>query len=746
MTLVFDPSKPITRLLGDLTLDNVIDSGYSVKKLGTKYLYDPFDDRKFEELYLWDVIKTYEYEEDNDIEYHELDLDPFLTEFIHNDREFNIFIDLLRILFSDIRSVADVFDRLSDVNSAPEIFLPKLAALLSYRYKYEVPDDVNREIIKRLLWVYEGKGTDTDILEAADFGDNPKWVGRTLFMPGAEIDERVATLEYPVHNLFTHDVSAHSETDRFQDSTRYRDGVLIINLLELTPEIKDALRKVVPAGIKIYFNVVSDFSSDDDNNESVTGRPGILVFGAWFNYFAKSYLIDYYMRVSDSENFESSTFDGDLDYYDHVFSGAQVFFRDFIFEYKNVASYIPIYIKDYFGNLTLDYVPEEIPETNSIARYVLNENIETRRIERTIEALEVADSEEDEPSKQTVLSVYNGNFIYSEALYNSGEGTPITDDSELKDLIEDVETSLAEVVGCDDPSSEGYAGMLWVPKEDYKALVYALTTARKEFETANTQEQLDHIQETLQQALDDFNSKIQVFEPEVIKLRLYKLEQLLKLGPMIQELQKYALSDPIDYRYPGNVDYQTTDVFKNLLERSIPGYWGQLPEFPEFKFSPYTENPIHDIEYEVPDVDVRVRWDGLPIRSVNAGFSGKYRFGGENNLIEETYPINEITPQDTYYPVSSIEHLYVNQWNSNPLIAVNYDGVHTAVDSYTMELSKFTDDDLVDVDGKAVKFADLSEDQIAELTVNGLLMRANTNDFYASDYTDPIEIEIQNRQ
>lgn len=730
MKYLFDSDNPITRNLGDLYLDDLIYNGFTTKKLGDCYLWDPYfdDGRKFSDLYLWDEVTTYEYEEDNDIEYHQLDLDPFLTEFIRNEDDFQIFIDLLEIIFSDIRSVGEVFDRLVDVNEAPDIFLPKLASLLYYKYKYEVPTDVNRDIIKRLLWIYEGKGTDEDILQAADFGNDDHWVGRTFFTPGAKVPDRVATIEYPVHQLFTHDVSTHSETDMFQDSERYRDGVIVINLLELTDEVREALRRVIPAGIKIFFNIISDASSDDDGNESVTGRPGILVFGAWFKVFAINYIIDYYMRVNENDNLGSSVFDGDLEYYDHIFSGIQVYFRNFDIDITNVASYIPIYIKEYFGNLYLDFLP-----LNSTSSYTIS------KVKAFINRLGLELPESITPSSEGLKSTYNNRLSYNVSPYNDDPGDPVLDTDEVDAAINKAKFELEDVYVYDEDPSTGFPNLRYVTQEVHDALAKAVEEAESALANAKYQYELDPIVDALEKAISEFESQIKEYNPEVKTLGYFKLYELLVASEKVaKNLEDYKLEDYIDYRYPGEVIYSETDIF-GKSSRSIHGFIHQLPSIPEFKFSPYTEDPIHDINYKSADAELNTLYDGMPIRSVNAERSGKYRYDGENNTLLQQYPVEDVIPMDDYYPVSAIENLYVNQYDRDSRVAIDYNGVQTSYDWYYLNIDQFKDDDLVDVNGMAVKFSDLTDDQIADIAENGQIKFTHSNDMYL-DYTYPMEV------
>lgn len=329
MNIKVDESTARESQLKDLTLESAILDEYDYVVLKDAQLNDPYYDKKIRDLKLTDTVTTADYEVDDGIPESSIDLRTYLSDYIKTDDDFMILVKLLETVFNDIKSIADNFNNLSDVDNVVEIFLPKLAYLVNYKYNYNIPADVNRDLIKRMIWLYGQKGRDYDILNAANYGNNDKWVGSTLFLPNATPDKHTASLYYPIDYLFTHDVSTHSGTHRYQDSTRYRDGVLIITVVILTDKIREAVRKVVPAGIRIYYDVDSSMEGDSDK--------GVVDFGEWVLH--EDYELDYRLRIFD--NIRSNTFSGTDIYSPHRLSGKQVLFFDRLIDILKGISFIP---------------------------------------------------------------------------------------------------------------------------------------------------------------------------------------------------------------------------------------------------------------------------------------------------------------------------------------------------------------------------------------------------------------------
>lgn len=361
MSIIYDENSGELREFGTLNASTAIETGYGPAILGTLCGADPYFDRTIGDLKATDLITVYKYDSD-EIHTVAFSLYSYITDYLDEIPEFNLIVELIRLVYQDIKSVGFAFDTLADPSSAPEIFLPKLSYLLKYKYKYMVSSAVNRDIIKRLIWLYERKGTDQDILDHADYGDNPYWVKSTMFMPDGIPNDRVATITYPINNIFRHDISKYSGTDKFQDSTRYRDGVLIIKLDHYSAKVREALKQVIPAGLKVYFDVSTEGSGSTGGLGPQPGEegyyPGVIYDPSAALKILEGYVLNYNLNLPARE-IHTDPFDGPR-IYKHIFSGRQILFIDQELEFTGVACTIPFYIDGYFGDLTAQYVPEKI--------------------------------------------------------------------------------------------------------------------------------------------------------------------------------------------------------------------------------------------------------------------------------------------------------------------------------------------------------------------------------------------------
>ena len=218
-----------------------------------------------------------------------MSMDPLVPHILIEDEDYEVFTKLIDQINSDVRNLIKVFPELVDVDNAPEIFLPKLSALIKYQYRYDIDEDEQREIIKRIISIYRDRGSDDSIIMAATYGNDPKWIGSHVFLPGANTNKDRATITHPIDELFRHNISRHSCGHRFADAVRWRDGTLIIHVSYIDDEIREAIKKVVPAGLRVYFNIISQTGGD--------GYHGEVVFGEW--KVIEFYEIDYNIPIKD---------------------------------------------------------------------------------------------------------------------------------------------------------------------------------------------------------------------------------------------------------------------------------------------------------------------------------------------------------------------------------------------------------------------------------------------------------------
>jgi phage tail-like protein len=201
-------------------------------------------------------------------------MSQYVPQVINDSEEFNIFLKIIKEVSDDIRNLIISFPEIVDIDNAPELFLPKLSYLLGYSYDYSIDIDVQREIIQRLIEIYKSRGTDESIIMAATYGSDSKWAGDHLFLPGATKTQDKASITYPVTNLFRHDISEFSSNNVYANGELWREGTLLISVSYIDQKIIDAVAKVLPAGLKVYFQVDTVIIDPDT-------KYGAVSFGEW---------------------------------------------------------------------------------------------------------------------------------------------------------------------------------------------------------------------------------------------------------------------------------------------------------------------------------------------------------------------------------------------------------------------------------------------------------------------------------
>lgn len=257
-----------------------------------------------------------------------ISIEDFIPHTLLQSDDYAVVANTIMTINNDIKEMISIFPELVDIDNAPEIFLPKLAALVRYEGRYDIPDEDLRDIISRIINVYRDRGTDYSIIMAATYGDQPEWVGSSLFYESYKSKE-LATIIYPITRLFRHSVSKFSGSHYYPDSTRWRDGTLIISAPYINQELRNAVSRVVPAGLRVYWEVKSESNLVDGT---------VVTFGEWV--ILTDYLIDYYLRISDksystSELSSTSYFSGKTKN-----SGRQLLFDDYELEYYFNTSFI----------------------------------------------------------------------------------------------------------------------------------------------------------------------------------------------------------------------------------------------------------------------------------------------------------------------------------------------------------------------------------------------------------------------
>lgn len=348
------------------------------------------------------------------IENKRVELEYFLHDYLADKSDFMIFMRLLNILFNDIKSVADDFENLADVNNVVNIFLPKLSYLMNYTFRYDLPDSINRDIIKRLIYIYKNKGTDKEVLEAADFANNDNWIASTLFVPTEKNsipvpDDRTAHLYYPIDRLFTWDKSAYSISDRYGDSTRWRDGVIVIEAENINKRVRNAIKRVLPAGLKCYYESKSELKADGENGELV-GYGKSLKYTEWILYLR--YTLDYFLRLDNSVS--SDRWSENNINYKLIWSGRQVLFPYYELDKTLVSSMLTLYNEEV---LDIFYFLEQLEASIPVGlAYLVDKDIQ-----RSIDIINITRDMEDasEENKKIIPSAVFNQAVFNGTAFNT---------------------------------------------------------------------------------------------------------------------------------------------------------------------------------------------------------------------------------------------------------------------------------------------------------------------------------------
>lgn len=231
-------------------------------------------------------------------------------EHLYFNEDYRVLIDTYAEELSLVGDYIEMFANLPQIDRTPREFIKDIAELISIQYSDGYDDSEYREAVKRIFSQYEQRGTEESIKKAADYGNVPSWVLGDIFLDKNDVPNRRAELEWPYKSLFRHSISKHSGFDKYADSSRWRDGVVIIKVDEMNDKIREAVLKVLPAGIRFYFDMVLQLAGEGESE----GDFGEITFGEIL--VDEDYVIYYYIPVSDTDL--STVFSGEKP---PVFSG-----------------------------------------------------------------------------------------------------------------------------------------------------------------------------------------------------------------------------------------------------------------------------------------------------------------------------------------------------------------------------------------------------------------------------------------
>ena len=190
-----------------------------------------------------------------------------LPEVLLNNENFMVFVQLAIEEFNiDITKIANFTD-LIDPDKVPIDFIQELGSVVGFEKNYNA-GEFNREILTRVQGIYSERGTMDSILMAANHGDDEGWVGGKLFIPGYKISLEESKVVLATDSLFRHSRTKHSGGGVFPDSDMYRPGVIVITVPYLDANIREAINKNTPAGIRCRYLTDGVFIPNDGESGS----------------------------------------------------------------------------------------------------------------------------------------------------------------------------------------------------------------------------------------------------------------------------------------------------------------------------------------------------------------------------------------------------------------------------------------------------------------------------------------------
>lgn len=198
-----------------------------------------------------------------------MDLLKLIPSNVVNSDDYLVFIKVLNESMNEIESLISNFTSLIDIETTNETYLSELSYLLGYNYDFDIDIDTQRDIIKRLVYIYKNRGTDLSIINAATFGSSKSWIGSNMLLPGTDSSVfNRAVITYPSDYLFKYSESTYSGSDKYVDSSFWRDGVVIVELSTINSRLKSAMNKVLPAGVRVYYSLSDSIGGEGIVNYS----------------------------------------------------------------------------------------------------------------------------------------------------------------------------------------------------------------------------------------------------------------------------------------------------------------------------------------------------------------------------------------------------------------------------------------------------------------------------------------------
>jgi hypothetical protein len=212
----------------------------------------------------------------------------FVPEYLWNNDNFKIWLKLMDSEFSSIFENIRTYPDIVNPDKTPKEFLESLGSYSNYTYNTLGSVEFNRELLTRMFSVWKQRGTEHSIIMAATHGNNKAYVGGDLFVPGYPISNDEASISIPFRNIFIHNQSSFSGEDVFADGDQHMPGVIVLTVPDLSEAIRDRVLSVMPAGVKVYYEVSSNFPPNTDLPDIDLGDFNILSFYKWLRVWPKT--------------------------------------------------------------------------------------------------------------------------------------------------------------------------------------------------------------------------------------------------------------------------------------------------------------------------------------------------------------------------------------------------------------------------------------------------------------------------
>lgn len=192
-----------------------------------------------------------------------------VPEYLRSHDDFLVFFALLCHEFNITELNINSFSDIINPDKVPKQFLESLGYFMNYHYQDRASIDFNRELLMRNRKLYEDRGSEKSIIMAATHGSNEGYLGGDIFIPGYSISKDIAELSVARDRIFIHSKSKLSSTSVYADGASFLPGVIVLSMPYLDNSVRAKLWEVIPAGIRLRYNIVISFTPNEQDPEDI---------------------------------------------------------------------------------------------------------------------------------------------------------------------------------------------------------------------------------------------------------------------------------------------------------------------------------------------------------------------------------------------------------------------------------------------------------------------------------------------